>query len=97
MEARGSLTICPDRRADERGDKLTPENTRNHPIGGKDLNKAAQLRLKPDSFDAGFSVPPATPASERTREAPDLDFCKTEQNKPDGTFWHIHPARCSAG
>jgi hypothetical protein len=37
-------------------DKLTPENTRNHPIGGDDLNQAAQLRLKQDSFGADFCV-----------------------------------------
>jgi len=28
--------------------RMTPENTRNHPIGGDDLNDAAQLRLTPE-------------------------------------------------
>jgi hypothetical protein len=63
-EARGSLTIYPNRRVslgsrctyvrdcpaaekslqqrssrDERGDKVTPQNTPKHPIGGDDLNR----------------------------------------------------------
>jgi hypothetical protein len=40
--------------AAHRDDKVTPQNTPKHPIGGDDLNHAGQLRLTKRAVDAGL-------------------------------------------